>query len=328
MNDPSAFVRNQPVVLSIVIPFYNEGSVLPMLVRELNRLFTVEALEEANIRSINYVFVDDGSDDGGAGMLVAEMACKHLQGSLLKLSRNFGHQAALAAGIDHADGDVVAILDADLQDDPAEIVPMLAYWRKGFDVVYGVRSNRKEHIVKRSAYKLFYGILHFLSEGLIPKHSGDFGLVDRRVVLAIRAMGERIRFFRGLRAWVGFSQKEHVCERSVRAGGTPKYTFRKLYNLATDGIISSSIRPLKIAEVVSVFSLLVAAATAAVVTYRIFTLPESAEAVVLGYIILLELALLGCCILSCLYVMSAYIGRMFVEVKGRPVYIIATRLDS
>jgi len=326
--DPSASVRNEPVVLSIVIPFYNEASVLPLLVRELKRLFSAHALEAANIRSVNYLFVDDGSDDDSAALLAAEMTCNHWEGSLLKLSRNFGHQAALAAGIDHADGDVVAILDADLQDDPAEIFPMLADWRKGFDVVYGVRNNRKEHLVKRSAYKVFYSLLHFLSEGLIPKHSGDFGLVDRKVVLAVRAMGEKIRFFRGLRAWVGFSQKEHVYDRSVRAGGVPKYTYRKLYRLATDGIISASIRPLKIAEVVSIVSLLIAAATAAVVTYKILTLSQPAETIMMGYIILLTVSLLGCSILACLYVMSAYVGRMFVEVKGRPPYIIATRLDS
>ena len=328
MNDLSTSVRNHPIVLSVIIPFYNEVDVLPMLIRELKRLFSAATLEAANISSVNYVFVDDGSHDHGSEIVAAEMATGQLQGSLLKLSRNFGHQAALAAGIDHAEGDVVVILDADLQDDPREIFPMLADWRRGFDVVYGVRSRRKENIVKRSTYKVFYSLLHFLSEGLIPKDSGDFGVVDRKVVLAVRSMGETIRFFRGLRAWVGFSQKEHVCERSLRAGGTPKYTFRKLYQLATDGLISSSIRPLMITEVICVISLMLAAASAILVIYKLLTLPEHAGALTMNYIILLGLSLLGGCILTCLYVMSAYLGRMFVEVKGRPAYVIANRLDS
>jgi glycosyltransferase involved in cell wall biosynthesis len=326
--DPAASYRNQPVVLDIVIPFYNEALVLPLLTRELERLFSAQALEAANIRSVRYMFVDDGSDDDSSALLCAEMSRKHLHGSLLKLSRNFGHQAALAAGIDHADGDVVAILDADLQDDPAEIFPMLAQWRLGFDVIYAVRVNRKEHILKRTAYKVFYRVLHFLSEGLIPKHTGDFGLVDRKVVLAVRSMGERIRFFRGLRAWVGFPQKEHFCDRSVRAGGVPKYTYRKLYRLATDGIISASIRPLKIVETVSVVALIIAAATSAVVAYKLFELSHPSETMMMGYLILLALSLLGAWMLTCLWIISAYIGRMFVEVKGRPSYIIATRLDS
>ena len=205
---------------------------------------------------------------------------------------------------------------------------MLAAWRRGFDVVYGVRSTRTEHALKKGAYDVFYRILHFLSEGLIPKHSGDFGLVDRKVVLAVRSMGEKIRFFRGLRAWVGFSQTEHVCDRSHRAGGVPEYTYRKLYSLATDGIISSSIRPLKIAEVVSILALLAAAAGSLAVTWRMWRLPDRGGSLFFDHLILLGVLLLGCANLACLYVMSVYIGRMFVEVKGRPPYIVATRLDS
>jgi polyisoprenyl-phosphate glycosyltransferase len=320
--------RSQPVVLGIIVPFYNEITVLPILIRELKRVFSSKTLADANITSIHYVFVDDGSNDDGAELIASEIKSGGLRGSLLRLSRNFGHQAALAAGIDHVEGDAVAILDADLQDDPAEIVSMLAAWRRGFDVVYGVRSTRTESFLKQSAYKCFYGVLHFLSDGLIPKHSGDFGLVDRRVVLAVRAMGEKIRFFRGLRAWVGFRQIEHICARSHRAGGVPKYTFHKLYNLATDGVISSSIRPLKIAEVLSVFSLLAATAGSLAVAYRMVSRPELTGTLFLDHVILLGVLLLGCANLACLYVMSAYIGRMFVEVKGRPPYIIANRLDS
>jgi len=323
-----AGVRRQPVVLTLVVPFYNEAPVLPILIRELKRIFCAAALEAANISSVQYVFVDDGSSDGGADLLAAEMASKGCRGTLLRLSRNFGHQAALAAGIDCAEGDVVAILDADLQDDPGEILPMLEAWRNGFDVVYAVRTSRKEHLLKRGAYRLFYALLHYLSEGLIPKNSGDFGLVDRNVVLAVRSMNERIRFFRGLRAWVGFRQAQHVCSRHVRAGGAPKYTWRKLYELATDGLISSSIRPLKIAEVVSILSVIAAGATAIAVGYRMLTLAHPSDGLIVSYGILLGVLLLGCANLACLYVMSAYIGRMFVEVKGRPAYIVAARLDS
>jgi glycosyltransferase involved in cell wall biosynthesis len=326
--DPSVTARNRAIVLSVVIPFYNEAAVLPALIHELKRLFDADSLQAANIGTVNFLFVDDGSSDNGAALIAREMKSDHWQSSLLMLSRNFGHQAAVAAGIDHADGDVVAVLDADLQDDPAEIFPMLALWRSGFDVVYGVRSSRKEHALKRGAYNAFYNLLHFLSEGLIPKHAGDFGLVDRKVVLAVRSLEERIRFFRGLRAWVGFSQREHVCERSARAGGAPKYTFRKLYDLATDGVISSSIRPLKLAEVLSIVSIIVTSAAALVAVYRLVTLPRWEEMTMLAYGIFLALCLLGGSMLTCLYVMSAYVGRMFVEVKGRPAYIIARRVDS
>ena len=326
--DSTAIRRDGPVVLSLVIPFYNESPVIPALVRELKRTFAGDALDAAGIRAVHYVFVDDGSRDGGADLLAREMAAGGLQGSLLRLSRNFGHQAALAAGIDHADGDVVAILDADLQDNPRDIFGMIREWRNGFDVVYGVRSSRKEHLVKRAAYSAFYRILHFLSEGLIPRQSGDFGLVDRRVVVAVRSMGEKIRFFRGLRAWVGFSQTEHLCERDGRADGSPKYTFTKLYTLATDGIISSSIRPLKIAEIVSIAACVAAAAAAVVVGYRLVSLSPAETVARVQYLVLLGVLLLGSAILSCLYVMSAYIGRMFIEVKGRPPYIIASRFDA
>jgi glycosyltransferase involved in cell wall biosynthesis len=327
-TDNASVTRPQAVVLGIIVPFYNEGPVLPILVRELKRILSAEALQAANVRAVQYLFVDDGSDDDGAVLLEAEIRSGGLPGSLLRLSRNFGHQAAIAAGIDHVEGDVVAILDADLQDDPAEIFAMLAAWRRGFDVIYGVRSTRQEHALKRGAYDLFYSVLHFLSEGLIPKHSGDFGLVDRKVALAVRSMGEKIRFFRGLRAWVGFSQTEHLCDRSRRAGGVPKYTFRKLYSLATDGIISSSIRPLKMAEVGSILALLAAAAGSIAVGYRMWRLPDPGGSLFFDHLILLGVLLLGCANLACLYVMSAYIGRMFIEVKGRPPYIVARRVDS
>ncbi len=315
--------RERSVELTVIIPFLNEEETLPILLKQLEISFSDSVTRIEGIGKINLLFINDGSSDGSMEFLLSQQDGAHIPFTVICLSRNFGHQAALAAGIDACTGDVIAIIDADLQDSPEEILNMLKEWRKGADIVYAVRRKRKEALWKQLAYKSFYKTLNFLSEGLIPADSGDFSLFDFKVVEAIRCLPERIRFFRGLRAWVGFTQKEHIYERKSRAAGVPKYNFKRLYKLATDGIISSSIRPLRLTQVFCIGSFIFAAICVMFALFRLMTVSNASESIILAYIILAAVGVMGFFTLMGLYVMSAYLGRLFIEVKARPTYIIA-----
>jgi dolichol-phosphate mannosyltransferase len=320
--------RESDITLTVIVPFYNEEESAPHLIGQILHVFSAKALRTAGISELQCLFVDDGSRDGGTAIFASALKSGQLKGSILRLSRNFGHQAAVAAGLDHCTGDVAAIIDADLQDSPVEILGMLERWRSGADVVYGVRRKRKEALWKRSAYAVFYRLLGFLSEGLIPDDSGDFCLIDVRVVSAIRSLPEHLRFFRGLRAWVGFNQVEHPYERDSRVAGSPKYTFRKLYKLATDGIASSSIRPLRLTQVCCIGSFLFSALCVVFSVYRLANNSDKTESLIVLYVLLAALGILGFFILLSLYIMSAYLGRMFIEVKARPSYIVSECLHQ
>lgn len=313
--------RERAVTLDVIIPMYNEEEVVEVLFGRLERVFTPAALERHGIAGVRYVLVDDGSTDRTAA-LVADRIARGVPAMLCRLSRNFGHQAAVVAGLDHADADVVGIIDADLQDPPEELLKMLTGWRDGSDVVFAVRASRKEAWPKRLGYFAFYRGLHFLSEGRIPKDSGDFCVMDRRVVEALRCLPERLRFVRGLRAWVGFRQSAHVYDRPERAVGRPKYTLAKLYQLATDGIAASSIRPLKIAQLLSIVFFFVAAAASVVSVLQLLRATPASPQVNLLYLLMALTSVMAFSVLLCLYVISAYVGRMYLEVKGRPSYVL------
>ncbi|MGH2756205.1 MAG: glycosyltransferase family 2 protein, partial [Actinomycetota bacterium] len=230
--------RSDPVI-SVVVPFLNEMDNLSALEERL-----IPVLEP--LGAFEVIFVDDGSTDQSAEV-VLEMRQQNASIKLLRLSRNFGHQAALSAGMDHARGSCVVLMDADLQDPPELLPELLAKWREGYEVVYAVRKKRKESIPKRVAYRSFYRLLRAIAEIEIPLDAGDFCVMDRRVVEAIIGLPERTRFLRGLRTWVGFRQTAVPYDRPARRAGEAKYSARKLMKLALDGLFTLSSAPLRVA---------------------------------------------------------------------------------
>lgn len=293
--------------LDIVIPIYNEEAVLDLLWDRIDKVFTLPAREGLGLGRVRYIFVDDGSRDRSAA-LIAERIRSGASAVLYRLSRNFGHQAAVAAGLDHADADAVAVMDADLQDPPEELPPMLVKWRSGSHVVFGVRTNRKEHLLKRWAYAGFYRVLHYLSEGLIPRDSGDFCVMDRAVVAALRRLPEKQRFVRGLRAWVGFRHTSHLYERGARAGGSSKYSLAALYRLATDGLASSSVRPLRIAQLLAIIFIVVSGLVSVFAVVNIARDGSGDPGRILACLHLALTGAIGFAVLFCLYILSAYVA--------------------
>jgi len=305
--------------ISVIVPCFNEEAVLPKL---FDRLGMVAATWRDDYEII---CVDDGSYDRTWEILKGQHA-RDPRWRGLSFARNFGHQIAVSAGLHFATGDVVVILDADLQDPPEEIARLLAKWREGFDVVYAVRQKRKEGWLKRFCYWAFYRLIARLVAFDIPLDSGDFCLMSRRVVETINAMPERNRFVRGLRAWSGFRQIGVPYERAARAAGASKYNLRKLFKLAADGLFSFSALPLRLATHlglwVSAFAFFGALFTFAQKIFatqfaRIGLAPSA------GFpTIVISILFLGGVQLTCLGILGEYIGRIYEEVKGRPLWIL------
>jgi glycosyltransferase involved in cell wall biosynthesis len=298
--------------LSVVVPLYNETENLSELHRRLTRSLCDLSVE------YELVFVDDGSRDA-TGTLLDELAETDPRLTVLHLSRNFGHQAALCAGIDHARGKSVVLMDGDLQDPPEVLGQLLRAWQDGNDVVYAVRTRRKEGRLKRFSYALFYRLLRASSELDIPLDSGDFCLMDRKVVKALKALPERQRFVRGLRSFVGFKQVGLIYERDARHAGQPKYTFRKLACLAVDGLVSFSGLPLTVVTYLGICSLVLALLLGTGVCVDAWINPSTPRGWV--YTIIAVLFLSGVQFVG-LGVIGAYLWRMVLEVKGRPAYIV------
>lgn len=307
--------------LDIIVPLYNEAEMVDILVERLREVFSDKNLECHGIESVQYIIVDDGSTDLTA-LKVTSWIDKGLPINLYRLSRNFGHQNALCAGIDRATSDIIAIIDGDLQDPPEVILEMVAKWREGYDVVRGRRLRRKEHFIKRWCYWSFYRLVALLSEINMPLDSGDFCLIDRKVLAALKIMPERLRFLRGLRSWVGFRQVDLSYERPLRYAGQTKYPWSKLYRLATDGIASTSIKPLQLAQVFS-FSFFVLCLLLSITL--IFNYSSFSPAWLLCYILILGSSAVNT---LCLYILGAYIGRTYLEVKQRPSYILMEIIEQ
>jgi dolichol-phosphate mannosyltransferase len=244
----------------------------------------------------------------------------------ISLARNFGHQTAVSAGIHYTEADAVIVLDADLQDPPEELARFIGVWKSGFDVVYAVRQKRKENWVKRTAYWLFYRLMSRIASFEVPQDSGDFCLMDRKVVQVLKAMPERNRFVRGLRAWAGFKQTGIAYERHARAAGAPKYSFRKLCRLAFDGICSFSTAPLRLVFYlglwVSLISFLGILFTLSQKIFADFYARHGFPPVQGFTTIVISILFLGGIQLISLGIMGEYIGRIFDEVKRRPPWII------
>ena len=314
------------MTLDLVIPIYNEADVLDVLFSTLEDTFSTPNLSCRNISRVRYLFVDDGSSDASAEIIRNRIRAG-APATLYRLSRNFGHANALSAGLDHANADFVALLDADLQDPPAVVLNMFDKANEGYSVVYGQRRRRKENLLKRIGYWSFYRLLALVSDIQLPLDSGDFCLLDRKVVLALRNLPERLRYPRVLRAWVGFRQTGIEYDRPKRRAGESKYTMRKLYRLATDGLASASTRPLKIAQFSSfLFGIATMGLTLAFV---LMLFGQLSVAIPLPYLLATILVVASNALtMLVLYVFSAYLGRMYLEIKGRPPYIVMETIDS
>jgi dolichol-phosphate mannosyltransferase len=312
--------RRGPVSLEVVIPVWNEEEVVDLLVERLQAVFSPAARRQSGLRSVRYLFVDDGSRDRTAHILAGHIE-RGLPAVLYRLSRNFGHQNALSAGLEHSRADLVAVIDADLQDPPELILKMVERWREGYDVVYAQRRRRQGNPLKRAAYWLFYRLVALLADIHIPLDSGDFGLMSRRVVERLCALPERLRFPRGLRAWVGFPQAGVEYDRPERQAGRSKYSLGRLYRLATDGVVSSSVRPLQLAQVFSMsyLALMVALGLFMLASQLVWPGRTVALPVLIGYLLVLSGNFVQ---VLCIYILGAYVGRTYLEVKGRPPYVL------
>jgi dolichol-phosphate mannosyltransferase len=298
--------------ISFVIPLFNEQENLPELHRRLRA-----ALEPLDIEP-EIILVNDGSSDATPTMIhMLSQADPRVVGVML--SRNFGHQAAVSAGIAECTGDAVIVMDGDLQDPPEVLEQFIARWRDGAEVVYAVRTKRKEGLLKRTAYGAFYRLLRKLSDIDIPLDSGDFGLMDRKVVNALMALPERQRFVRGLRCFVGFRQEGLVYERAGREAGAPKYTFKALVRLAMDGLISFSSAPLNLITYLGLGSCVFALGLIAWVMGRAIIGQRPPEGWASTMVVVL---FFGSVQLLSLGIIGEYLRRIFLEVKGRPTYIV------
>ena len=311
---------NEKPILSVVAPLYNEEETLPEFCRRLYK-----TLSEIG-KTWEVIFVNDGSRDRSSRIIESQPSGNG-QIKIIEFSRNFGHQAAVTAGIDNAMGSAIIVIDSDLQDPPEIIPKMIRRWEEGIDVIYAVRKERKESWLKRTCYYLFYRLLKFLSDTDIPLDSGDFCLISRPVAEQLSRLKEYRPFVRGLRAWVGFNQEPLEYERDARFAGAEKYSLIKLLRLAFDGLLSFSYFPLRLMLLMGLIVLAAGFADATCICYlRLFnnqlitgTAGLTVLVLFLGGIILLSLGLIG-----------EYIGRLYDEVKGRPNYIIRQiiKIDS
>jgi dolichol-phosphate mannosyltransferase len=305
--------------LSLVLPIFNESEVIPELDRRLKEFLGAVGV------SWEVVFIDDGSKDDSLEQLRA-MAAGEPRYRVLALSRNFGHQLAITAGVDYARGKAVVVMDADLQDPPEVVAQMLEKWREGYDVVYGVRAVRKnETIFKRFTAAAFYRFMAAMVPVPIPVDAGDFRLMSRRVVLTLRALRETHRFVRGMVAWVGFQQTSVSYVREGRFAGQTHYPLRKMLKFAMDGITSFSIVPLRVATWLGAFSGIGGLMVAVWAVYvRVF----NASAVPGWATLMIAVSLAASAQLLMTGIVGEYVGRIYDEVKRRPLYVLRDKINA
>lgn len=299
--------------ISVAIPIHNEASVLPELLTR-----TLGVLDKLSGGPHQLLFVDDGSTDETLSILTE--AAKHdPRLTVISLSRNFGHQAALTAAIDHVTGDATILMDGDLQDTPEVIPQFVEKYFEGFDVVYAQRTSRKEAFPLRLSYHLFYRLMARLSDVDLPLDAGDFALISRRVVDRLQRKPEHHRYLRGLRGWVGFRQIGIPVERSERHSGRSKYGILRLLKLASDGIFAFSIVPIRAAVLLGLFAIFLSSLFA---LYSIFAKVVFHQSPKGFTALLLLITFLSGIQLFFLGVIGEYVGRIYEETKGRPIYII------
>ncbi|NOZ09849.1 MAG: glycosyltransferase family 2 protein [Gammaproteobacteria bacterium] len=301
---------------SVVIPIYNEEATIPLLWGRLSKV--VQRLDSP----YEVIFVNDGSFDASLKLL-AQLAENNAGLKVISLSRNFGHQCALTAGIDHAKGRAVILMDGDLQDAPETIPRFIDKWKEGYDVVYAVRNKRKEAWLKRLTFKLFYRINNALSEIPFPLDAGIFSLMDHKVIKELQRMPEHNRYITGLRTYAGFRQTGLLVERESRQDGAPRVTLSKLFNLAFDAIFSFSKTPLRVATIIGLFSAASSFIIGAVGLYYKYFLGREFLSWPYG---LSTTFFIGGLQLFFLGIIGEYIGRIYDEVKNRPYYILDKKI--
>ncbi len=306
--------------ISVVIPMYNEEEVV-----KTSYLRIQKVMEELKQYDYEILFVDDGSRDKTLSLL-EEIAKENQKVKILSLSRNFGHQAAVTAGIQYVTGDAVIIMDADLQDPPELLPEMIALWEEGNEVIYGQRRSRKgESAFKLLTAKMFYHTLNALSDVEIPKDTGDFRLVDKKVIDVINTMPEHNKFLRGLFSWVGFQQKAYFYEREERKAGKTKYPFQKMWKLASDGIISFSTKPLKIVGGLGCVTIIL---SIAILIYSLVSYAFQLNHLTPGWTsIMVAITLFSGVQLVSIWIISEYIARIYDETRHRPEYIIDKKIN-
>ena len=319
MTATSSTRRKQPseARISVVLPVYNEKDVLDSLHRQV-----VSALKTTGSR-YEIIFVDDGSQDGSSERLDA-LAERDTQVRVLHLSRNFGHQAAVQAGLSHASGDAVAVMDSDLQDDPGSLPRLIDKWQEGYDIVYAVRTGRKEGLISRLCFFLFYRLLNMIARLSMPTDAGNFSVLDRRAADQIAGLADRDRYFAGLRWWVGFRQTGVEVERGERYDQRPRVSFIGLLRLAKTAILSFSTLPLTIFFVLAFVSMLTFVALGSFTLYhKLFT----GKAIAGWTSILLTASFFGAINSLGIGMLGEYVLRIYDQVRARPMYIVRERVD-
>ena len=306
--------------VTLVIAAFNEAEALPLLHPRLAA--ALDAMPDIDGRVL---YVDDGSRDGTWDVL-QQLAASDPRVALLRLARNFGKEPALTAGLDHVDTDAAIVLDADGQDPPELVPAFVAKWREGYDVVYGTRSRRDgESWFKRFTAAAFYRVMNRLSNIPVPPDTGDFRLVSRRVLAALRQTRERQRFMKGLFAWVGFRQVALAYERAPRIAGRSKFSYWRLWNLALEGITSFSTLPLRMATYIGVLTALVAFGWGSWIIARTLLWGDPVQ----GWPSLMTVVLfLGGIQLMALGIVGEYLGRTYIEVKQRPLYLVSDEIQA
>ena len=301
---------------SVVIPIYNEEETIRELWKRLSNV--VKQLDGDS----EVIFINDGSYDA-SGDILSELNQKHREVKVINFSRNFGHQCAISAGIDHANGKAVILMDGDLQDSPEAILNFVEKWQEGYDVVYAIREKRKEKWLKRIAFKVFYRIQNTLAGIPLALDAGIFSLMDRKVILALRNLPERNKYISGLRSYAGFKQTGIVVERGPRYKGEPRVTVLKLFKLAFDGIFSFSTIPLKISTFLGFVFAIASFIIGLIGLYYKLILGQEFLYWTQG---LTTTFFLGGIQLVSLGIIGEYIGRIYDEVKQRPYYIIREKI--
>ncbi len=310
--------RSWRPALSVVVPAFNEAAGLEHFHRRLVRSLT-------GLGSWEVVYVNDGSTDTTL-QVIESLHCADDRVAVVSLTRNFGKETAVTAGLDHAVGDAVVVIDADLQDPPEVIADLVARWHAGFDMVYAKRRSRAgESVLKRGTAKLFYQLMRHTGELKIPEDTGDFRLMSRRVVEAVCQLREQHRFMKGLFAWVGYPTTFVLYDREPRCAGVSKWSYWKLWNLAIEGVTSFTVLPLKLATYVGLGVAMMSVIYAAVVIVKKLIIGNP----VAGYPSLMTVVLfLGGVQLMFLGVIGEYIGRVFNETKQRPLYLVERYVPS
>lgn len=314
------------IALSIVIPIFNEQETLPDLVDRLDseldnireELRSVQKLQ--GTATIEILFVDDGSTDKSRQLISTFVETDGIYRQV-NLSRNFGHQAAVAAGYKFARGQAVVIMDGDLQDPPELIKQLISKWNQGFCVVYALRRTRQASLIMNAAYRLYYKIISALSDAPVQSDSGDFSLLDRVVVDIINQLPEKERYMRGLRAWVGFKQTSLEYDRPERKTGKTKYSLPRLTTLATQGLTSTTVKPLFLSGILTLVSIVFISAIGLYALLAKWVVPEDRMPV--GWTSLITtISVVGFGQLMSTWLLSVYIARLFREVISRPTYVV------